>query len=93
MAEPSWICCVSACFAGGEGSLRTPCIVQWSGRVVAGQVSDDIMHVTGRFTTILHAAGPTEPTDRIIDPFRHADVLSSCQKDRTVIDSFGNHGR
>jgi hypothetical protein len=32
--------------AGGEGNLRTPCMVRWPGRIPAGQVSDDIMHVT-----------------------------------------------
>ncbi len=54
-------------FAGGEGNLRTPCMVRWPGRVAAGVVSDDIMHVTDWFTTILHAAGLHEPTDRVID--------------------------
>jgi arylsulfatase A-like enzyme len=44
-------------FAGGEGNLRTPCIVRWPGRIRAGRVSDDIMHVTDWFTTLLRAAG------------------------------------
>jgi arylsulfatase len=54
-------------FAGGEGNLRTPCIVRWPGRVPAGTASDEIMHVTDWFTTILHAAGLSEPGDREID--------------------------
>jgi arylsulfatase A-like enzyme len=54
-------------FAGGEGNLRTPCIVRWPGSVPEGRVSDDIMHVTDWFTTLLHAAGLREPSDRAID--------------------------
>ena len=54
-------------FAGGEGNLRTPCIARWPGHIQHGQVSDDIMHVTDWFTTLLHAAGVDKPTDRQID--------------------------
>jgi arylsulfatase A-like enzyme len=54
-------------FSGAEGNLRTPCIVGWPGRVQAGQVSDEIMHVTDWFTTLLHAAGCSVPDDRVID--------------------------
>ena len=54
-------------FAGGEGNLRTPCIVRWPGHVRAGEVSDEIMHVTDWFTTLLRAAGLAEPEDRVID--------------------------
>jgi arylsulfatase len=54
-------------FAGGEGNLRTPCIVRWPGRVREGAVSDEIMHVTDWFTTVLRAAGVSEPGDRVID--------------------------
>ena len=53
-----------SCFAGGEGNLRTPCIVRWPGRIPAGQVSDDIMHVTDWFTTLLHAASAAVPGPR-----------------------------
>jgi arylsulfatase len=54
-------------FAGGEGNLRTPCIVRWPGHIPPGRSSDDIMHVTDWFTTILNAAGLREPADRVID--------------------------
>ena len=54
-------------FAGGEGNLRTPCIVRWPGHIEPGQTSDEIMHVTDWFTTILRAAGLSEPDDRVID--------------------------
>jgi arylsulfatase len=54
-------------FAGGEGNLRTPCIARWPGRIRTGVVSDEIMHVTDWFTTLLRAAGVREPDDRVID--------------------------
>lgn len=63
-------------FAGAEGNLRTPCIVRWPGRVPPGRVSDEIMHVTDWFTTILHAVGLKEPTDREIDGVNQLDWLS-----------------
>jgi arylsulfatase len=63
-------------FAGGEGNLRTPCIVRWPGRVESARVSDEIMHVTDWFTTILRAAGLTEPADRAIDGVDQLDWLS-----------------
>jgi len=54
-------------FAGGEGNLRTPCIVRWPGHVAPEHVSNDIMHITDWFTTLLHAAGVAIPEDRQID--------------------------
>jgi arylsulfatase len=66
-------------FAGGEGNLRTPCITRWPGHIKAGQVSNELMHVTDWFTTIAHAAGLTEPTDRIIDGVNQFDWLSGKQ--------------
>jgi arylsulfatase len=54
-------------FAGNEGNLRTPCIARWPGHIRAGALSDEIMHVTDWFTTLLHAAGLREPDDRVID--------------------------
>jgi arylsulfatase len=65
-------------FAGGEGNLRTPCIVRWPGRVHAGEVSDEIMHVTDWFTTLLHAAGLKEPDDRVIDGINQLDWLTGA---------------
>jgi arylsulfatase A-like enzyme len=49
-------------FRRREGNLRTPCIARWPGHISGGRNSDEIMHVTDWFTTILHAAGLSEPT-------------------------------
>jgi arylsulfatase len=66
-------------FAGGEGNLRTPCIVRWPGWISGGRVSDDIMHVTDWFTTLLHAAGAAVPGDRVIDGFDQLPWLTGQQ--------------
>jgi arylsulfatase A-like enzyme len=54
-------------FAGGEGNLRTPCIARWPDQIPGGRVSDEIMHVTDWFTTLLCAVGVEVPADRVID--------------------------
>ena len=66
-------------FAGGEGNLRTPCVARWPGHIKVGEVSNEIMHITDWFTTIVHSAGLTEPTDRIIDGVSQLDWLTGKQ--------------
>jgi arylsulfatase len=63
-------------FAGGEGNLRTPCLVRWPGHVEPHRSSDEIMHVTDWFTTILRAAGLGPPEDRVIDGLDQLDWLT-----------------
>ena len=56
-------------FAGGEGNLRTPCIVRWPGHIPPGRTSDDIMHVTDWFTTLTRPPAPSRrPIDRRRQP-------------------------
>ncbi len=50
-----------------EGGLRVPLIVRWPGRVAAGRVTDEIMHVADLFTTLAFSGGGQIPTDRPID--------------------------
>ena len=54
-------------FTGMEGSLRTPAIVRYPGRVPAGQESNEIVHITDMFTTLVLWAGLEVPKDRVID--------------------------
>jgi arylsulfatase A-like enzyme len=54
-------------FTGMEGSLRTPCLIRWPGHVAAGRVSNEIVHITDMFTTLLGWAGCQVPADRVID--------------------------
>jgi arylsulfatase A-like enzyme len=54
-------------FTGMEGSLRTPALVRYPGHVPAGQKSNEIVHITDMFTTLLPWAGLAVPKDRVID--------------------------
>ena len=67
-------------FAGGEGNLRTPCIVRWPGHIPPGRQSNEIMHVTDWFTTLLLAAGASPPTDRAIDGLDQLDWLTGREE-------------
>jgi arylsulfatase A len=40
-----------------EGGIRVPGVVRWPGRVPAGKVSDEVVHMTDVFPTFLAAAG------------------------------------
>lgn len=54
-------------FTGMEGSLRTPCLIRYPGVVPEGRVSNEIVHSTDMFLTLLGWAGAAMPGDRIID--------------------------
>ncbi len=74
-------------FAGGEGNLRTPCIVRRPGHIPGGQVSDDIMHVTDWFTTLVRAAGAEVPAGRVIDGVNQLAWLSG-QRSSSLRDGY-----
>lgn len=50
-----------------EGGLRVPCILRWPGRIPAGAVSNEIVHVVDMFVTLASIAGAPIPEDRPID--------------------------
>ncbi|SIQ54606.1 arylsulfatase [Pseudacidovorax sp. RU35E] len=50
-----------------EGSLRVPFIARWPGRVPAGRVSNEVVHVTDLFTTLAAVGEGEVPADRPID--------------------------
>src|SRR5262245_55821081 len=54
-------------FAGSEGNLRTPCIIRYPGKVPAAGESNDIVHITDMFPTLVRWAGAEIPRDRVID--------------------------
>lgn len=54
-------------FTGLEGSLRTPCIVSYPGKVPAKQVSNEIVHIVDMYTTLINWTSGKVPTDRVID--------------------------
>ena len=40
-----------------EGGMRVPAVVRWPGKVPARQISDEVVHMTDVFPTVLAAAG------------------------------------
>jgi arylsulfatase len=54
-------------FTGLEGSLRVPFIMRWPGKVVAGRVSNEIVHEMDLYRTFAGAAGGKVPDNRVID--------------------------
>lgn len=50
-----------------EGSIRTPAIVRWPGRVASGRVSNEIVALVDVFPTLATLAGAELPTGRAID--------------------------
>ena len=67
-------------FTGMEGSLRTPAIVRYPGHVPAGQVSNEIVHITDMFTTLVRWAGLEVPNDRVIDGLDQRAFIEGKQK-------------
>jgi arylsulfatase A-like enzyme len=66
-------------FTGMEGSLRTPCIVRYPGRVPGSRQSNEIVHITDMFTTLLLWAGAEVPSDRMIDGVDQREFLEGIQ--------------
>ena len=54
-------------FTAMEGSLRAPFIIRWPGRVPAGRVNNEMVHIVDLFTTRARAGGAEIPKDRPID--------------------------
>ncbi|KAK4501300.1 hypothetical protein PRZ48_007107 [Zasmidium cellare] len=50
-----------------EGSLRVPFIIRWPGKVPMAVSSNEIVHITDIYTTLLSVAGVPKPEDRPID--------------------------
>jgi len=67
-------------FTGMEGSLRTPCLVRYPGKVPGGAQSNEIVHITDMFTTLLRWAGTDAPGDRVIDGVDQRAFLEGKQR-------------
>lgn len=74
-------------FTHMEGSLRTPFIIRWPGRVPAGRVSNEIVHEVDTFSTFAKLAGAAVPTDRPIDGVDQTDFLLG-QTEKSSRDGF-----
>ena len=67
-------------FTAWEGSLRAPFLIRWPGKVPAGSVSNEIVHVVDILPTLGRVAGYSVPEDRIIDGVDQLDFFLGKQK-------------
>ncbi len=62
-----------------EGALRVPFMVRWPGRVAAGGVTNEIVHVTDLYATLARVAGAAVPDDRPIDGVDQLAFITGAQ--------------
>ena len=67
-------------FTGMEAALRTPCIARWPGRIAADVRSNEVVHITDWFATLLSMAGLAAPSDRVIDGKDQSAFLAGEQE-------------
>jgi len=65
-------------FSSAEGGIRTPCLIRWPGKIPVRR-SNEMVHVTDMFTTLLKWAGREPPSDRIIDGVDQRDFFGGGQ--------------
>jgi arylsulfatase len=51
-------------FTAMEASLRAPFIIRWPGKVPAGRVSNEIVHIVDMYPTLARVGGAEVPKDR-----------------------------
>lgn len=71
-----------------EGSLRVPFIIRWPGKVPEGTTSNEMVHVTDLFTTLLAMAGAETPSDRPIDGINQTKFLQYPETERSKREGF-----
>jgi arylsulfatase len=67
-------------FTAWEGSLRAPFLIRWPGKIPAGTVSNEIVHVVDLLPTLGKIAGYKVPDDRIIDGVDQLGFLMGKQE-------------
>ena len=67
-------------FTAMEASLRTPFLIRWPGKIPAGGVSNEIVHIVDLFTTLARAGNAEIPKDRPIDGVDQMDFFLGKQE-------------
>jgi arylsulfatase A-like enzyme len=67
-------------FTAMEASLRAPFIIRWPGKIPAGRVSNEIVHIVDMYPTLARVAGAKVPSDRPIDGVDQLDFFLSKQE-------------
>ncbi len=63
-----------------EGSLRVPFMMRWPGHIQAEVVTDEIIHITDMYTSLLKLVGCEVPDDRPIDGVDQLDFIFGKQE-------------
>ena len=66
-------------FTAMEASLRAPFIMRWPGRVPAGSINNEIVHIVDLFPTLARVGGAEVPRDRPIDGVDQLDFFLGKQ--------------
>jgi arylsulfatase A-like enzyme len=66
-------------FTAMEGGIRTPFIIRWPGKVPAGRVNNEIVHIVDLYTTLARVGGADIPKDRPIDGVDQLDFFLGTQ--------------
>jgi arylsulfatase len=62
-------------FTAMEASLRAPFIIRWPGKVPAGAVNNEIVHIVDLYPTLARVGGAEVPKDRPIDGVDQLDFF------------------
>ena len=68
-------------FTAWEGSLRAPFLIRWPGKIPAGSVSNEIVHVVDLLPTLGKIAGYEVPSDRKIDGVDQLEFFTGKKKE------------
>ncbi len=63
-----------------EGSLRVPFMIRWPGKIPAGAITDEVVHIADLFPTIHRIIGADVPADRPIDGVDQLDFFMGKQE-------------
>jgi arylsulfatase len=77
-------------FTAMEGGLRAPFLIRWPGRIPAGRVSNEIVHIVDVFPTLGAMAGLEVPDDRPVDGVDQSAFLLG-KSDRSAREGFLIH--
>jgi arylsulfatase A-like enzyme len=67
-------------FTAMEASLRAPFIIRWPGKVPAGRVSNEIVHIVDMYPTLARVGGAKVPDDRPMDGVNQLDFFLGKQE-------------
>jgi predicted AlkP superfamily pyrophosphatase or phosphodiesterase len=70
----------SSYFTAMEASLRAPFIIRWPGKIPAGRVSNEIVHIVDMYPTLARVGGAEVPKDRPIDGVDQLDFFLGKQE-------------